>query len=158
MESVRRWIAAVAFVFIVTAGANCSPSSRQPGQLPRGILTITTRGGRVTLSVEIARTPQALAHGLMDRRSLPPDAGMAFLFGRQTRVGFWMRHTLIPLSIAYWGSDRRIVGILEMTPCHADPCPLSSPGVPYRGAVEANRGWFLGHGVRVGDQIRLTGS
>jgi uncharacterized membrane protein (UPF0127 family) len=154
----RGWTAAVAFVLVISTGATCSESTQRPGPLPRGILTITTGVGRVTLSMEIARTPQARTHGLMERRSLPPDAGMAFLFGRPNRGGFWMRNTPIPLSIAFWGSDRRIVGMLEMTPCHADPCPLYSPGIPYRGAVEANRGWFARHGVRVGDQIRLTGS
>lgn len=89
----------------------------------------------------------------MNRTSLAPSAGMAFLFGTPTTVGFWMKDTLIPLSIAFWDEHGRIVAIDEMTPCTQDPCTTYGPDAPYRGAVEANAGFFAGRGVAVGDTV-----
>ena len=80
---------------------------------------------------------------------------MAFLFDRPTSSSFWMKDTLIPLSIAFWDRSRRIVAILDMAPCRRSPCPLYSPGTSYIGAVEVNRGFFRQHGVRVGDRVEL---
>ncbi|HEX2068889.1 MAG TPA: DUF192 domain-containing protein [Actinomycetota bacterium] len=109
----------------------------------------------MTLRVEIADTPPARSAGLMGRRHLAPDAGMAFLFDEPTENRFWMKNTLIPLSIAFWDETGRIVSILHMAPCREDPCPLYSAGTSYIGAVEVNRGFFKAHGVRVGDRVEL---
>ena len=87
----------------------------------------------------------------MGRRSLPSDAGMAFAWNEPTETTFWMRDTLIPLSIAFVGTTDRIVAIREMTPCRADPCALYRSPDPYALAIEANAGWFTSHGVRTGD-------
>ena len=91
----------------------------------------------------------------MGRTSLREDRGMVFLFERRTTSGFWMKDTLIPLSIAFWDEDERIVAIVDMTPCEGDPCPTYRPGVPYVGAVEVNRGWFERSGVGIGDRVEL---
>jgi uncharacterized membrane protein (UPF0127 family) len=108
------------------------------------------------LRVEVAADHPSRSRGLMDRRHLDPDAGMAFVFERHSSGGFWMKDTLIPLSIAFWDGSNRIVSILDMTPCKRDPCPIYSPGASYTGAVEANLRWFSSHGVRVGDRVSLT--
>jgi hypothetical protein len=66
-----------------------------------------------------------------------------------------MKDTLIPLSIAFWAEDRRIVAILDMQPCREEPCEIYRPGVTYVGAVEANVGYFEEHDVEVGDPVEL---
>lgn len=114
-----------------------------------------TAGGSVRLSVWIARTESARQRGLMDRRSLAAGWGMVFLYGAPTTRPFWMKDTLIPLSIAFWDSTSRIVTMLDMAPCRSDPCPLYSPGRPYDGAVEANLGFFAASRVAVGDRVAL---
>jgi uncharacterized membrane protein (UPF0127 family) len=91
----------------------------------------------------------------MDRTSLAPDAGMAFLFEVPVEIPFYMKDTLIPLSIAFWDENLRIVAILDMTPCRADPCPDYFAPRPYLGAVEANRGFFTEHGIEVGSEVEL---
>lgn len=121
--------------------------------LPTGTLFVGP--SRIALHVEIADTEPSRERGLMGRRSLAPDSGMAFLFGRPVNASFYMKDTLIPLSIAFWDPQDRVVAILDMNPCHADPCPLYSPGVPFIGAVEANQGFFRAHDVRIGDQVEL---
>jgi uncharacterized membrane protein (UPF0127 family) len=66
-----------------------------------------------------------------------------------------MKNTLIPLSIAFWDARGRIVRILDMTPCRADPCRLYDPRVAYAGALEVNRGAFRRWGVERGDRIAV---
>jgi uncharacterized membrane protein (UPF0127 family) len=121
----------------------------------RGTLVIETDGGRVILEVEIAETRRARATGLMGRESLPEDAGMVFLERRPVRQSFWMKNTLIPLSVAVWDTRGEILAILDMEPCQADPCPTYDPGVAWTGAVEVNQGFFSRRGIEVGDQITL---
>jgi uncharacterized membrane protein (UPF0127 family) len=125
------------------------------GGPPRGNLVIEARGGDVEVDVEIADTPRTRAKGLMGRTELPPDAGMVFLEDEPMAVGFWMKDTLIPLSIAFWGPERRILAILDMQPCREDPCPTYDPGVAWIGALEVNLGFFEEHGVDVGDAVHL---
>jgi uncharacterized membrane protein (UPF0127 family) len=116
-------------------------------------MTIQTADGPVRLQVELAITDDEMERGLMGRTSLGSSDGMAFLFGAPTTVSFWMKDTLIPLSIAFWDEQSHIIEIDEMTPCTADPCPTYGPDVAYRGAVEANKGFFGTHGVAVGDTV-----
>src|SRR4029077_1590428 len=96
-------------------------------------------------------------HGLMDRKSLAPDAGMLFLFPSPQKSAFYMFKTLIPLQIAFLqrkqGQTYRVVKLFEMTPCPAsDPhqCHLYDPGLSYDAALEVNGGWFTSNGVHVG--------
>jgi uncharacterized membrane protein (UPF0127 family) len=123
--------------------------------LERGRAVIDVGDRVVKLEVEIARSPEDQSVGLMFRRSLPPNAGMAFVFPSDTDGGFWMKNTRIPLSIAF--VDRRgvIRRILDMTPCRRDPCRVYYPNATYRIALEVNRGAFGRLGVEVGDRLRL---
>ncbi len=105
------------------------------------------------LTVRVADTSDERAQGLMGVTSLPSDDGMVFVFGGSSEDAFWMKDTLIPLSIAFVDGDR-IVAIREMEPCTNDPCPTYDAGAPYTYAVEANRGWFASHGIEAGDRVR----
>jgi len=120
----------------------------------RILVRIRTAGGTIELTdLQVARTSEAQARGLMGRTSLPQDGGMAFLFDGETRAGFWMKDTLIPLSILFWQGDGRIIDILDMRPCRADPCPVYRASAPYVGAIEMNRGAFERLDVEVGDTL-----
>jgi uncharacterized membrane protein (UPF0127 family) len=134
--------------------AACGGEGRADDQQGR-TLTIYSSPEPIHLVVEIADTPQARRQGLAGRTSLARNAGMAFLFDAPTHDPFWMKNTLIPLSIAFWDEKRRIVAIADMEPCPADPCPTYRPDVRYVGALEVNLGFFEEHGVKVGDVIEL---
>jgi uncharacterized membrane protein (UPF0127 family) len=151
----RSMIGPVAVLAMVALAGSCGGPARSPANLPLGELRIFTAGSEVTLHVEIAETPETQTVGLMHRRRLEPDAGMAFLFTRPTMTAFWMKDTLIPLSIAFWDSSGRIVATFDMDPCQRDRCPVYTPGALYIGAVEANRGFFRAHGVTVGTRVEL---
>ncbi len=139
-------------------GPSGSPTGDDGGLFGRGTAVVTGDGDTYTLEVEIADTDLARATGLMHRTSLAPDAGMAFLFDEPAKLSFYMKETLIPLSIAFWDPDGRVVGVFEMLPCASDPCPLTTSPEPAIGALEMNAGWFDRHAVRVGDRITVRRS
>ncbi|HEV3472556.1 MAG TPA: DUF192 domain-containing protein [Actinomycetota bacterium] len=133
-------------------------------EFPTGQATMTKAtltSGR-SIPVEIADTDELRAFGLMYRRHLGAERGMAFEFPADTSSGFWMRNTLIPLSIAFYDSQGTIVRILDMKPCSEEQaesdsgCPIYDPGTTYRGALEVNRGMFEEWGIEEGDRIVVT--
>lgn len=124
--------------------------------LPRGALTIDAPGGGVTFEVWIAETTASRQRGLMLVERMDPAAGMVFLFDEATDGAFWMKDTLIPLSIAFWDGEGTIVRVLDMQPCPSDPCPLYSPGASYVGAIEVNLGALAAAGVVAGNTIELA--
>jgi len=116
-------------------------------------VTIETDGGPVEVAVEIADSDEEREVGLMNRESLAEDAGMLFVFEEDVDFGFWMKNTLIPLSIAFADADGEIVRILDMEPCEADPCRVYDPEASYRTALEVNQGAFADWGVAEGDRL-----
>src|SRR5438876_6269573 len=92
--------------------------------------------GKTPLFVQVADTAAARGRGLMGRHHIPEDRGMLFEFRQPTTAAFWMKDTLIPLSIAFFDAHRRILAIRDMTPCRTSPCRLYRSPRPYVGAIE----------------------
>lgn len=107
-----------------------------------------------TIEVEIADTSARRTRGLMFRQSLPAGEGMIFLFAADTSGGFWMKDTVVPLSIAYIDSAGVIITIRDMEPLST---AIVSPSGPFRWALEMNQGWFAANGIELGDSVRFTG-
>ncbi len=84
---------------------------------------------------ELALTSAQRSLGLMHRRRAPAD-GMLFVFPEDTRGGFWMKNTLVPLTIVFFRADGGRVRKLSMKPCRESPCEIYSPGRKYRFALE----------------------
>jgi len=149
VHGVRR----ILLISILTGLVACSsPGSVQPTSMRQGEVVF---GSGDRLRVRIAETPAERAAGLMRVMALAPDDGMAFVFGEPVTDRFWMKDTLIPLSVAFVWLDGKIVSVSDMDPCTADPCPTYPASGPYTMAVEANLGWFHDHGVGVGTGARL---
>jgi uncharacterized membrane protein (UPF0127 family) len=144
MLAPMRSVLLVMLLAVVSCGGNDGPNA-----------IIDTGSRNVVVHVEIADSPAEQARGLMGRTRLASDSGMVFVFAQDTRAGFWMKDTLIPLSIAFYDRTGRIVRILDMTPCKQDPCRVYGPGVAYRGALEVERGAFARWGVHTGDLLRV---
>ena len=157
-------VAAVALALASSAGlvgrddrpAMADPTPATPSQAaPRTVaFRLEPAGGRaVTVRLEVAADPAARARGLMGRRQVPEGTGMVFLYPTDVAESYWMKNTLVPLSIAYVAKDGRVVSVAEMTPCRADPCPSYAPGGPYRYAVELAGGAFGAAGVGPGAKV-----
>ncbi len=80
---------------------------------------------------------------------------MLFVFPSDTSAAFWMKDTLIPLSIAFVKADGTIVHIEDMEP-RTETNHHSTE--PYRYAIEANVGWFAARGISVGDKAVIPSS
>lgn len=108
--------------------------------------------GDATLTVEIADTPQTRSQGLMNRPSLPEDAGMLFICDKPEKVNFWMKNTLIPLSVGFFDETQTLFQIADMTPPPkgATSFPLTSSEKPILYALEVNLGWFSRHKIQPG--------
>lgn len=165
--TVRRFLAIIAIAVLAAAcSADPDPAAEPSNQtdatepeatsLQRAAALIDTEEGSVLFEVEVARTEEEMQQGLMGRESMPDDRGMAFLFFEPTTGGFWMKDTLIPLSIAFIGSDERIQEILDMDPCVEENCPIYTPAEPYTLALEVNQGAFEEAGVDVGDRVTIS--
>jgi uncharacterized protein len=97
--------------------------------------TAVLRLDGVTFRPELANTPAQRSRGLMHRTRAPKD-GMLFVFPEATSGGFWMKNTLVPLTIVFFDSAGMRVRKLSMTPCRTASCPIYDPGRDYRFALE----------------------
>lgn len=119
----------------------------------KGSTVAFSNDGQVAaLNIEVARTPDGRAKGLMDRKTLAEDSGMLFDFGQDTRTSFYMKNTSIPLSIAFIDSSGKLLGIKDMKPF--DLTQVAPPGT-YRYAIEVNQGWFTRHGIKPGSTATI---
>jgi uncharacterized protein len=118
------------------------------------IAIIDANGERseVEVEVEIADDEAEQRRGLMERTELAENAGMLFVFDREAPRSFWMRNTLIPLSIAYIAADGRIVDIQDMQPLDETSHPSAEPA---QYALEVNQGFFAERGIEVGDVVEI---
>jgi uncharacterized membrane protein (UPF0127 family) len=97
--------------------------------------TVQLRLDGVPFKPELALTSAQHQRGLMFRRKAPED-GMLFVFSSPTSGGFWMKNTLVPLTIAFFDSSGKRVRKLRMTPCRTASCKIYDPGRTYRFALE----------------------
>jgi hypothetical protein len=148
----RRRTLLIAVMSIVAALLSWLPAEAQPSQaLPKGDVTIAAGSGKHVFHVEIVTTPEQMAQGLMYRKSLAPDAGMLFDYGRPQPASFWMKNTLIPLDMIFIGADGRIVNIHERAVPHSlDPIPSAGP---VRAVLEVNGGTASRLGIKPGDRV-----
>jgi uncharacterized membrane protein (UPF0127 family) len=108
--------------------------------------------GTATFQVEKAVSPGERETGLMFRTKMAENEGMLFVFERDEHLNFWMKNTVLPLSIAYIAADGTVKEILDMQPQSLDNVP-STWAVRY--ALEVNQGAFARAGVKVGDKMAL---
>ena len=145
-----------ALVSLTLLGA-CADGTSEPSDT-RPASTMMFGETDETLAVDIADDPQERRKGLMGVAELPTDQGMAFLWPGPVDSTFWMKDTLVPLSVAFVDGSGHVIDVVDMRPCETDPCPSYGVDEPFVLAVEANLGWFDEHGVGPGDRAELRGN
>ena len=113
--------------------------------------TLTLSAGMHNIRAEVARTPQQTQTGMMWRREMAPHEGMLFVFDALEKRCFWMKNTLLPLSIAFIADDGRIVSLSDMQP-QSEESHCSAE--PVRFALEMNQGWFAKRGIKPGFKLK----
>ena len=127
-----------------------SPAHAQDG--PQGRLqTIELTAGMHVIRAELAITPIQQQTGMMFRRSMGSNEAMLFVNDEADKRCFWMRNTLLPLSVAFIADDGSIVNVADMTP-RSDESHCSDKPVRY--ALEMNLGWFAKRGLKAGSKLR----
>lgn len=109
-----------------------------------------------TIQLEVAKTPEQQAMGLMYRSSLPEDRGMLFPIRPARPVQFWMKNCRMSLDIIFLfqGVVKEIAP--NVPPCLADPCPVYGPNNKLIDQViELRGGWAQEYGLKVGDRIAV---
>jgi len=113
--------------------------------VPEGFASIAARstepdGTVCELCLWIAEDGEQRARGLMGVTDLGPADGMAFVYPTPTTGAFWMKNTLMPLSIAFFDGDGRHLDAFDMEPCTADPCERYPTPSGFVVAVEVAQG------------------
>ncbi|MGC9327485.1 MAG: DUF192 domain-containing protein [Candidatus Hinthialibacter sp.] len=147
---------------IVVWAAGCSEEEKARENLkPPGALdplqTVQFELGGVEVEIEVAITQAEQMQGLMFRESMPDNHGMLFVNKQPRFLSFWMKNTLIPLSIAFIREDLIISNIEKMKPQTGSFEPVERYYSRYKClyALEMNEGWFERHGIEAGDKIDL---
>lgn len=135
-------------VFLCSAfllgGSSCHPKPKS--DLP--VVSLKMDGHEVW--VEVANTEATRSSGLMFRQQMDWNNGMLFVFPDSQTRAFWMKNTLIPLSIAFMDEKGTILNVAEMIPQNEES--IWSKG-PAKYALEMNGGWFTKESVKAGDVV-----
>lgn len=147
MHAVRRFLfqSLGAFLFV------CAALPVAWAQTALEPLTIKTAKGPVAFQVEVMRTDEERARGLMNRAYLPADRGMLFDFKSPQIATMWMKNTLIPLDMIFIRADGTIANIAENTEPHSLRTIPSSE--PVLSVLEINGGLSAKLGIAPGDKV-----
>ena len=114
-------------------------------------LKIATQNGSVNLNIEVMKTPEEQAQGLMFRQSMPDDQGMLFDFGIERPISMWMKNTYIPLDMVFVTADGKIHRIEENTEPLSERMVFS--GIPILAVLELKAGASRRLGIKAGDRL-----
>ena len=107
---------------------------------------------KIPFIVEVASSNTDKAKGLMYRQHLEANTGMIFVYSKPQVMNFWMKNTLIPLSIAFIDTTGEVIAIYDMQ-------PLDETGVssikPAKYAIEMDQGWFTIRKIKIGSKVSL---
>jgi uncharacterized membrane protein (UPF0127 family) len=142
MTHIKTTLLAAALALLAT-GASAQNSAQQ-------LRAIQLQAGMHLITAEVAATPEQRQIGLMHRPSMPANHGMLFVFEEAQPQCFWMKNTLLPLSIAFIADDGSVVNVADMKPM--DETSHCSDK-PVRYALEMNQGWFAKKGVKAGFKL-----
>jgi len=146
MTRIDTWLKS-ALLAVATVAAPLALAQDTPQKLP----AIRLSAGMHNISAEVAQTPEQREIGLMHRKSMPATDGMLFVFEQPAVQCFWMRNTLLPLSIAFLADDGTVVNLDDMKPMtETSHCSQK----PVRYVLEMNQGWFGKKGVKAGSKLQ----
>jgi uncharacterized protein len=143
-------------VCLVLVLAACADVGVNADSDPAPMETSQIRIGSDVITVEVARSPEERAMGLMGRSEIADDAGMLFVFEEPRRASFWMRGMLIPIDMVFL-RDREVISVIaDVPPCSEDPCPTYGPDVPVDAVLELAAGRAATLGVTPGLTISIS--
>ena len=131
------------------------PTTNSSGGGAQSLPAVKMKIGDRTFDLEVAKTSDQQAIGLMKRDSMPENRGMIFVFQDEHMLEFWMKDTRIPLDIMYLDGNGKVVSVSTMRPY--DLSTVSSE-VPAQYAIELNAGMVKRLGIKTGDVLDIPAS
>lgn len=151
VASCERWLRPLlgALALLALLALAFAPAAAQQGVFEP--LSITGPAGSHAFQVEVMRTDEDRARGLMFRRSMAADHGMLFDFERVQPVSMWMRNTYLPLDMVFIRAD----GIVSRIAVDTEPLSerTITSGEPVLSVLELNAGTARRLGLRPGDRV-----
>ena len=136
---------------LLAATALGLPSAQAQSSPQPKLETVALTAGMHVVHAELAITPAQQATGMMFRQEMVGNEGMLFVNADSAQRCFWMRNTLIPLTIAFIADDGTIINLADMAPrSEASHCSTK----PARYALEMRQGWFAKRGLKAGLKLR----
>jgi uncharacterized protein len=144
------------------------PSVIPTYQTPAPVTPITNKGQMLPISgyavlpngtkleLEVARTPQQQAMGLMYRPPLPDNRGMLFKFSSPQPVNFWMKNVPVPLDMLFLHKGIVKYIAASVPPCVDEPCPTYGPNTLIDQVIELRAGRAAELGLKVGNSIKFS--
>lgn len=112
--------------------------------------------GNELIELEVARTPDQQAVGLMFRESLADSRGMLFPFPEPKPTRFWMKNTQIALDMIFIRDGKVLAIASDVPPCTSDPCPSYGTEELVDHVLELRAGRATELGLEVGDLIQIN--
>jgi uncharacterized protein len=151
MHSIQRYFY-IGFLAIVVAGAGVVFFYRTPAPVVE--MKSDAEFGGVSLRIEYATTPETRERGFGDRREIPENYGMLFVYPNDDKYGFWMKDMLIPIDI-FWLDDKgQVISIAPDVATTTFP-NVFYPDAPSRYVLETAAGFAQGHNINIGAMLRL---
>lgn len=156
-KGVQAMLVAAAVALCGACTSNGSESGSATAAMPRTEVTVESAGGSHRFDVEVARTKEEQANGLMYRTDIPQNGGMLFApypagGGAPRAASFWMRNTPSPLDILFIRPDGTVATLAENTIPFSE-APVSS-GEPVSAVLEIRGGRAAELGIAEGDKVR----
>jgi uncharacterized membrane protein (UPF0127 family) len=133
------------FSFAVSLSLLWSPVSAT--KLP----TTTLQMGLYIVQAEIAADTESRSRGLMFRTEMENNQGMLFIFERLGVQCFYMKNTILPLTVAFLNDQGKIVNMSDMSP---QTLTSHCSKEPVRYVLEMNQGWFAARGIKEGAVVK----
>jgi uncharacterized membrane protein (UPF0127 family) len=134
-----------------TPAVQPQPAPRLESGQPQTLPMVDLHIDHATLHTAIATDEKEREVGLMYVAKLPDNDGMIFLMPTVEQATFWMKNTLIPLSVAFIDRNGTILDIHDMKAMDESTVRSDNDQVAY--ALEANLHWFALNGIKAGDKI-----
>lgn len=138
-----------------SSATSTPPQAVAPPYLPHAqsrLQTIKLYVGKEELSTELAMKPVEIYTGMMWRTNMPENEAMLFVFPSAEPRAFYMRNTLVPLSLAYIDPEGVIQEIHDLQPREEKSVPSKSENIQF--VLEVPQGWFKRHSIETGTAVQ----
>ncbi len=150
MDSLKIWLSLILIALPVS-----SFSTEQHSQIKFRTKSIVVQNIRI--KVAVADSPKKRERGLMFVENWNAYQGMIFVFEKSQVRSFWMRNTLLPLSLGFYDSRKRLIEVRKLNPAKSlaqrtvDQVKSSRPA---QYVLEVSQGWFKKNKIKVGSKLQ----